>query len=121
MGKERLARYREAKANGGKLSFPRPFVGPRPAELDAPSTIVRALRSEAARYRKKRAELAAMLEAFDARMQDIGGCGDGYCLVRGKAKGQHTNAGCRCWRDQMTAQRMMRAARILRDGLEELK
>lgn len=24
------------------------------------------------------------------------GCSDGYCLVRGHAKGMHTNGGCRC-------------------------
>ena len=24
------------------------------------------------------------------------GCSDGNCIVKGKAKGQHTNGGCRC-------------------------
>ncbi len=25
-----------------------------------------------------------------------GGCSDGWCVITGKAKGQHTNGGCRC-------------------------
>lgn len=57
---------------------------------------------------------------YDARMRDIGGCGDGYCYVTGRAKGQHTNGGCRCWRNQMTAQRVMLAARRLREALDKL-
>lgn len=27
------------------------------------------------------------------------GCGDGYCDFAGRAKGMHTNAGCRCLSD----------------------
>jgi hypothetical protein len=60
------------------------------------------------------------LAKFDATMKFIGGCGDGHCLVTGKAKGQHTNAGCRCYADKMKAQLVMRAARGLRDDLETL-
>lgn len=60
------------------------------------------------------------LDDFDERMAEIGGCGDGYCLVTGHAKGIHTNGGCRCFMNQMKAQLVMRAARSLRDTLEEL-
>lgn len=57
------------------------------------------------------------LAAYDKRMQEIGACGDGYCLVTGKAKGMHTNGGCRCWSNKYTAQRVMGAARALRDAV----
>jgi hypothetical protein len=65
-------------------------------------------------------KLAERLRFYDKIMRDIGACGDGYCLVTGKATGQHTNGGCRCWMNKMTAQRVMRAARLLRDDLETL-
>lgn len=26
------------------------------------------------------------------------GCSDGYCIVNGRAKGMHTNGGCRCFK-----------------------
>jgi len=29
------------------------------------------------------------------------GCSDGYCLIKGKAKGMHTNGGCKCVSDRM--------------------
>lgn len=57
------------------------------------------------------------LDAFDKRMSDIGACGDSYCLVTGKAKGMHTNGGCRCWSNKYTAQRAMGAARNFRDAV----
>ena len=38
-----------------------------------------------------------------------GGCGDGYCIVTGKAQGQHTNGGCRCASDRMKMQRVAMA------------
>jgi len=27
------------------------------------------------------------------------GCSDGYCYIKGPAKGMHTNGGCRCLRE----------------------
>ena len=65
--------------------------------------------------------LAAIKEAalaYDAAMTAIGGCSDGDCLVK-RPTGMHTNGGCRCWRDHMTAQRTMRAAYRLHRALEE--
>lgn len=64
--------------------------------------------------------LEQALVVFDASMEAIGGCGDGYCMVTGKTKGQHTNGGCRCASNKMTAQRVMGAARRLRDELSKL-
>lgn len=61
------------------------------------------------------------LDDYDAAIKSIGGCGDGYCLVTGKAKGMHTNGGCHCFKNQMKAQLVMRAARRLRDALEGVK
>lgn len=57
------------------------------------------------------------LAAYDKRMQEIGACGDGYCLVTGRARGMHTNGGCRCWSNKYTAQRVMGAARAFRDAV----
>jgi hypothetical protein len=28
------------------------------------------------------------------------GCSDGYCIIRGKAKGMHTNGGCKCHKEE---------------------
>lgn len=61
--------------------------------------------------------LRQAMEAFDRQASAAGGCGDGYCCVTGKAKGMHTNGGCRCAEDRMTARRMMIAGRRLRDAL----
>lgn len=66
--------------------------------------------------------LRKAVEAYDATAKSIGGCGDGYCIVTGKAEGQHTNGGCRCWmyptnRDGIAIRRLLVAARRLRDEL----
>lgn len=34
-------------------------------------------------------------EELDARLQAIGGCSDGNCIIW-RPKGMHTNGGCRC-------------------------
>lgn len=60
--------------------------------------------------------LGAAKREFDQAMAGIGGCGNHGCLVK-KVVGMGTNAGCRCWQDKITSQRVMRAARRLRDGL----
>jgi hypothetical protein len=65
-------------------------------------------------------DLKAILADYDARMEAIGGCSDGYCMVTGPAKGMHTNGGCHCWMEKYRAQRVMIAARGLRKQLEEL-
>ena len=36
------------------------------------------------------------LESRETLFAGWEGCTDGYCIVRGKAKGMHTNGGCRC-------------------------
>lgn len=79
----------------------------------------RSIKSVSLVERDSMTDIADALDAFDAAMKEIGGCGDGYCFVTGKAKGQHTNAGCRCWRSPLAAQRTMRAARRLRDALTD--
>lgn len=38
-------------------------------------------------------------EELEDYLQRIGGCTDGYCEVTGRAKGMHTNGGCRCLRE----------------------
>jgi hypothetical protein len=71
-------------------------------------------------------KLRKAIEAYDAQAERIGGCGDGYCIVTGKATGQHTNGGCRCWmypvnKDGTTIRRLLLAARMLRDALPEMR
>lgn len=53
-------------------------------------------------------DLAAAIAGLDAHLAEIGGCGDGYCVIV-RPKGQHTNGGCRCWRDGMKMQRLSHA------------
>lgn len=48
------------------------------------------------------------LKDLDLLREAIGGCGDGHCVVFVRP-GMHTNGGCRCWREPMTAQRLIRA------------
>jgi len=57
--------------------------------------------------------LIAALASFESSMKIIGGCPDGYCLISGKAKGMHTNGGCRCWRNKYDAFQAMSAGRRL--------
>lgn len=64
--------------------------------------------------------LGLILAKHDEELKQIGGCGDGYCLVTGKRRGQHTNGGCHCWNEKYRAQLAMRAGRRLRDQLAEL-
>ena len=37
------------------------------------------------------------LESREALFAGWEGCTDGNCIVRGKAKGMHTNGGCKCF------------------------
>lgn len=52
--------------------------------------------------------LSEALNDLEARLADIGGCSDGYCVVE-RPKGMHTNGGCRCGTNRMTAERALRA------------
>ena len=62
--------------------------------------------------------IADALAAYDASLAPLDGCSDGLCLVKPaaglKAK---TVTGCKCWRDPLTAQRVMRAGRRLREAM----
>lgn len=60
------------------------------------------------------------IEELDQRLAQIGGCGDGNCLVV-RPKGMHTNGGCRCLReDKYKAERVVynyqRFAKAIRDA-----
>lgn len=54
-----------------------------------------------------KAELLALAE-LDERLSSIGGCSDGYCIIK-RPVGMHTNGGCRCWSSVMTMQRYAHA------------
>lgn len=45
---------------------------------------------------------------LEERLAEIGGCGDGGCIVL-PPKGMHTNGGCRCNRDQVKMSRLVHA------------
>lgn len=77
-----------------------------------------ALKAALATARKCTETVQDATAAFDRKMAVVGGCSDGICCVTGPAHGQHTNGGCRCWRDQMKAQQVMVAGRSLRMSLE---
>jgi hypothetical protein len=50
----------------------------------------------------------AALEVLSQRLEGIGGCTDGHCLVTGPRKGMHTNGGCSCLRhDKYKAERVV--------------
>lgn len=63
------------------------------------------------------------------KQNNIHGCTDGYCAIKGKAKGMHTNGGCRCVQNilrENTSETMKRIAlerafRMLHDRIEELE
>ena len=56
------------------------------------------------------------LDAYELRMQQIGGCSDGGCVVV-KPKGMHTNGGCKCWKNQHSMQRLARASNTFVEAL----
>jgi len=71
-------------------------------------------------------DLEQAIALYDSVVSDIGGCGDGYCIIRGKAKGQHTNGGCRCLSypaevGVFKIKKLARAARMMRDAIAALE
>ena len=36
-------------------------------------------------------ELERAIALYDSVALELGGCGDGYCIIKGRANGQHTN------------------------------
>lgn len=44
--------------------------------------------------------VAAAIAELDRHLDAIGGCTDGYCIIR-KPKGMHTNGGCKCSGNRM--------------------
>ncbi len=48
---------------------------------------------------KRQEVVKAALDARDAALETLGGCGDGGCIVHIRP-GMHTNGGCRCATDR---------------------
>ena len=48
------------------------------------------------------------LETLEARLEQIGGCGDGDCKVHIRP-GMHTNGGCKCLKDPLKAHQVVHA------------
>lgn len=57
-------------------------------------------------------------DQFKSISENIGGCTDGLCLVKGHAKGMHTNGTCHCYERRLVAQRMMYAGIELFEALK---
>lgn len=62
--------------------------------------------------------MSDLIRSMIEDLKKLDGCGDGYCLITGKAKGMHTNGGCHCYRDKNRAQRFMRIVRKMIDSYE---
>lgn len=45
---------------------------------------------------------------LQSQLEQIGGCGDGNCIVFTRP-GMHTNGGCKCWKDGIKMQQVVRA------------
>lgn len=65
-------------------------------------------------------KIAEAVAEHEAALNQIGGCGDGYCLVTGRAKGMHTNGGCRCWQEKYRAQLAMGAGRRFLEKIKKI-
>jgi hypothetical protein len=68
-------------------------------------------------------EKATML--YDSVAAELGGCSDGYCIIKGRANGQHTNGGCRCLSrpadvNPFQLKKLARAARMMRDAIRAI-
>jgi hypothetical protein len=57
-------------------------------------------------------------EELKQRLSDIGGCGDGNCIVIVRP-GMHTNGGCRCYKDGIKMQQVIRAYKSFLEKLNE--
>jgi hypothetical protein len=53
-------------------------------------------------------ESVAALRSLEARLEQIGDCGDGDCKVHIRPR-MHTNGGCRCLKDPLKAQQVVHA------------
>jgi hypothetical protein len=62
--------------------------------------------------------LSLVLKKVDEVCSDMEGCGDGFCLLKGKAVGQHTNGGCRCV-DDHEMRRLLLAFQRLRTATRD--
>lgn len=62
------------------------------------------------------ASLAKAVTFYDSLMATVTGCSDGGCMIRAP-QGMHTNGGCRCHRDSMKTQRVLYAAKQLREAI----
>ncbi len=65
--------------------------------------------------------LEQAIKSYDDAVASLVGCSDGYCVIKGKSKGQHTNGGCRCpgsEPDKYKLRRLLQAAREMRDAID---
>lgn len=65
--------------------------------------------------------LEALLSDLEGKLEAIGGCTDGYCVIRAPISGMHTNGGCRCiTRDTHAAQRLALHTLAFRQAAKKL-
>lgn len=70
----------------------------------------------------KAREIDNALAIYDSVASSLGGCSDGYCVIKGRVNGQHTNGGCRCLSypadiTPFTLKKLAIAARMMRDAI----
>lgn len=65
--------------------------------------------------------LESLLADLEGKLEALGGCTDGYCVIRAPISGMHTNGGCRCLtRDPHTAQRFALHTLAFRQAAKKL-
>ena len=67
----------------------------------------------------KKKNVQTILDKCDQVLNEISGCSDGFCYLRGSRSGQHTNGGCRCVKDFQIRQPLL-ALHIMRSSLKKL-
>lgn len=71
-------------------------------------------------------DLERATRLYDSVASELGGCGDGYCIIKGRANGQHTNGGCRCLSypqdvSPFLLKKLARSARMMRDAIKAIE
>jgi hypothetical protein len=91
--------------------------GSTSADLESHHCVRCRAAAELTRLRSDNERMREALETFDKQAAVIGGCSDGYCSVTGRARGMHTNGGCKCSFDRHRASRAMINGRRLADAI----
>lgn len=106
-----IKRFREIKEGLRKLGIPYPESHDDICVCD--TCIEGGMKRLQATTPSPHAGVLEALKNYDDAMIALGTCGDGNCVIL-RPKGQHTNGGCHCYRDEKRARRAMACASFLR-------